>query len=195
MITRGNNYVVGATASPPEWPCLICGDGYAWHPEAPRRRCYCGVTPAPAALVARVFSGRPIERVLAFRALLLGGPETGGIAYPGTRATIFPSDCSGCGGNHSVAAGQWTRAAKSIHPGAVEALLDADPPLRRLHDIDLPEERQRRARDVRVRVPGLPVRETDQKTLLAQIAWACEIKRRRERGDDALDGSNTSDTE
>lgn len=165
------NYVLHPADRPaasPPFPCIACPDGYAWHPEEQKRRCFHGVTAAPVELVARVVQpeARPIERVWSLRQIL--------DAHPGVVAVLWPSPCSACGGSHAQDAGNWRRAARALHPGALDALREADPPLRLLLDLDV----VRRRKASRRCTPGLPVRESEDATELAQISWASEIQAR-----------------
>ncbi len=115
-------------ADPPEWGHFKCPDGYAWHPEPIKRPCYGGITNVPAALVAKVFTGPAIERILALREVLKG--------YPGAFFRIFTTECKTCGQNHQRSEGKkWARVALAIHEGAIEALRKANPARRRIMDV------------------------------------------------------------
>lgn len=137
---------------------------------------------APTVTMATILNSdaNAIERVWAFR-LLYGGDPRDKLPqrWPAIRNALFPSACIGCGEKHGPEAGQWTRAAMSIHPDALESLRRANPPLRLLLDVDVPEQRRRVPRNERRCSPGLPIRESDEKTLLAQLAWACDLEARR----------------
>lgn len=169
-------------AEPPEWPCISCRDGYAWSlPPASgagrdRRVCSQGHTAARAELVAQVLKGRPIDRVWALRQLLMGAP---GDRCPGVLVVLWPSECRGCGRDHTDAAVHWKRAAASVHPGAIEELRAADPALGMLLDIAVPLARRYKLDHPRARAAGLPVAGTSDATERAQILWAIDLAARK----------------
>lgn len=148
---------------PPEHPHVVCSDGYAWEPNPTRRACVRGSTAADAESIARVLAAPLLERVLALKELLP--------ARPGLAKTLFPLDCDACGRNHYWGGGyQREQIALQIHPGAVEALRAAAPPLRLLLNPDLPADRKRHGGPIAI-PGGLPIRETSAQTLVAQLSW------------------------
>jgi len=192
-------------AEPPPWPHIVCeGEvgqaGYVWHPDAKRRGCFTGRTEAPAELVASVLDGRAVDRVWALRSLIVGD-ETGA-RWPGVVVVLWRCQCPGCGRCHLTTARLFRRVALAIEPSALDALREADPPMRALLDVDVSQVRsqryhlahpQRQSLDVscprcgappgaacaRVRPSGLPVRATHEETGRAQIAWAYDFAARR----------------
>lgn len=167
------NFSIG-DAAVPAWPHFLCGNGFAWHPEAKKRGCFWGMTAAPAELVAGVFSGSPIDRVWSLRVLLLGDGDRHP-PFPQIQVRLFGAECH----NHGAIGYQMTRAAVALHPGALEALREARPTIRELLDLDQPEERRRIAREHRSRPPGLPVRDDPDLTRVLQISWAAHIEAAR----------------
>lgn len=132
---------------------------------------------ARAELVARVLHGRPIDRLWALRMLLVG---EAGDRCPGVIVVLFPATCSGCGGSHLKRADEWRRAALSLQPGALEELRRADPSLRAVLDLNVPEDRRRALAHPRARGAGMPVARTPEATERLQILWAIDLAARRE---------------
>lgn len=163
----------GGYAEPPEFPHVQCCNGFAWHPKARKRKCVRGITAARAEVVASVFAGPPIERVLACRLLIA--------EHPGIMLVLFSqSPCIGCGDSHAAEKSKWIRAARSIHVGAIAALREANPSLYNLFEVDLPPSANRKPRTAKV---GIPFREDPEQCKQAQIAWACELVAKRELRD------------
>lgn len=167
-------------AERPAWPVIACADGYAWRPPPERgerdgRGCIGARTSARAELVAAVLQGRPIDRMVALRRLLVG---VDGERCPGVIVALWPGECPGCGRSHLRRADEFRRAALAIQPGAIEQLLLADPSLRQLRDLDLPEGRRYQIGHPRVERPGLPVRATARETEAAQELWALDLQAR-----------------
>ncbi len=180
-------------ADMPEWPHFKCGDGYAWHPDSTKRKCFQGNTSAPAELVAKIFLGLPIERLLAMRELLRD--------HLGAFPRLFTARCSACGYNHQRGDGlRWARVAKKIHEGAIAALREANPAQRRILDIrnlktkedtlvSLPEGMgelpEKKTKEGKKRKPndlmGLPVCDTPTLTLQAQLGFAEGLKLLKEK--------------
>lgn len=153
----------------PQWPHIQCCDGWAWHPHPHKRACFQGVTAAPAESVARIVdpAALPVDRVWTVHELLE--------RYPGIVAVFWPCPCQGCEWGHVHDAGNWRRAARAIHPDALDALREANPPLRLLLDLDVEHKRVAK-RSVE---PGIPVRDTPARTLAAQLSWAADLLERR----------------
>jgi hypothetical protein len=160
----------------PMFPHVRCEDGYAWHPERRKRRCWSGALDAPAEVVARVIWGPAVGRIWSLKRLLEGDRRHP--PNPGALAVLFPKEAE-CGHpNHWHLGYMFARAARALHPGALEAIAEANPSFDEFLLLDLPAHRRRSG--TRYKASGLPLRRTADETLRAQIAWALRIKAERE---------------
>lgn len=124
---------------------------------------------APAELVSRAIDGEPLDRALACAEVAASYGEH-------TLRILFPPRCRRCGRDHWRTDGKrlW-RSGEKVQPGAVELLRAAHLPLRAFRVPDVAEDRKRRTRCGYL---GLPIRSTDEATLLAQVAYAIERRAR-----------------
>ncbi len=108
----------------PDWPHIVCVDGWAWHDKPKRRPCFAGEkVAAPAQLVAEAIDGRNlpgIDRILAVERL--HEKIHAGIYR------VFQKECSACGGNHQERAMRLLRTGKEIHPKVIDLLREARVP-------------------------------------------------------------------
>lgn len=92
---------------------------------------------------------------------------------PGALRMLYPQTCPACEVDHYHCSGlPVLRAGRAIHPQVIAALQEANPLLL----YDLPQGRRRAERPKR---RGLPVRSTPEGTLVAQFAFATELKAAR----------------
>ena len=177
-------------AEAPAHSFVRCADGFAGldDPENPAKQAhFSGCTTAQTEIVAALLreKGPAIERVWAARILMVGDPpHSDPRRCPHVFATLWHDPCPGCGRSHTFQALKWQRAAKNLHPGALEALREANPPLHLLLDPDVPTERRLKEKGNRKSPPGLPVRATngkidDEATLRAQKMFAKSIIAKR----------------
>lgn len=173
-------------AEPPDWPHVVCADGFAWHPAPERRQrdvrpCFQGLTHAPSKMVAAVLQGRPIDRLWALR-LLLVGEHDDDQRWPGIVVALWPDECRGCARDHTSRAIVWRRAALAVQPEAIDALRAADPPWYLLREPRLPADRRYRPRAGSAHrvMDGLPLCSAPDETARAQISWAYDLAAQRE---------------
>jgi len=154
----------------PSWPHVECLDAYVWHPTPARRHCFSHfVFVQEAELVAGVFQGEPIERLLCLRTLLVEKGEPKNTLM----RKLFPK-CPQCA-NAAHDRCSFLASAMAIHPDAIPLLRQARPNMNQLLVLDLPLHRRRKAPSERRSKPGLPVRDTERQTREEQISWALEM--------------------
>jgi len=151
------------------------GQGWAWHRDPERVRCYVGTVSAPLLVVAAAIDDDPrvpgVDRLLAIAKLR----DYGTTVF----RRIFAFSCRACGRNHYEAAAQALRAVKQIHPGAIVMLREKRVPvhlLARYRVLDGPEKpTPQREPPKRKKAPGLPVWSLNaERCRTAQIAFACQ---------------------
>jgi hypothetical protein len=166
-------------ANRPDFPHVVCSDGYAWMDEEARRACYSTSLAVSAIIVAQAIDPPPdlpsIDRAIA-------------VAQMTERQLrkLFLPDCGACGADHYQIALRLVRIVREfVHPEAIIHLREARVPeclLRRPHYLDddhgpPPNASPKELRSYEETSRLIPIwRKDPARTLAAQIAWSMQYQ-------------------